>query len=47
MVSVQLGVSLVEALARMRAYAFAEDRPLAHVARDVVARTLAFDRDQA
>jgi hypothetical protein len=47
MVSVQLGVSLVEALARIRAYAFAEDRPLGHVARDVVARTLAFDRDRA
>jgi hypothetical protein len=45
MVMVQLGVSLVQALTRMRAYAFAEDRPLGEVARDVVARRLSFDRD--
>jgi GAF domain-containing protein len=46
MVMVQLGISLTQALARMRAHAFAEDRPLAEVARDVVARRLRFDRDQ-
>jgi GAF domain-containing protein len=46
MVMVQLGVSLTEALMRIRAYAYAEDRPLADVARDVVNRTLRFDRDQ-
>jgi GAF domain-containing protein len=46
MVMVQLGVSLGEALARIRAYAYVEDRPLAEVARDIVARRLRFDRDQ-
>jgi hypothetical protein len=46
MVMVQLGISLTEALVRMRAHAFAEGRPLADVARDVVARRLRFDRDQ-
>lgn len=47
MVMVQLGVPLTAALARLRAYAYAENRPLAAVARDVVARRLRFDRDQA
>jgi hypothetical protein len=46
MVMVQLGVSISDALARLRAYAFASNRPLAEVARDVVARRLRFDRDQ-
>jgi GAF domain-containing protein/ANTAR domain-containing protein len=46
MVSVQMGVNLVDALARLRAYAFAENRPLGDVARDVVARRLRFDSDQ-
>ncbi|GLZ00679.1 GAF and ANTAR domain-containing protein [Actinoplanes sp. NBRC 103695] len=45
MVMVQLEVSLVEAMARIRAYAYAEDRHLADVARDIVARRLSFDRD--
>jgi hypothetical protein len=45
MVMVQLGGTLTEALARMRAYAYAENRPLADVARDVVGRRLRFDRD--
>ena len=45
MVMVQLGVTLGEALARMRAYAFAENRRLDQVARDVVARKLRFDQD--
>ena len=45
MVMVQLGVSLAEALVRMRAYAFAENRQLDDVARDVVNRTLRFDQD--
>jgi hypothetical protein len=31
---------------RMRAYAYAEGRPLAEIARDVVTRTLRFDEDQ-
>jgi GAF domain-containing protein len=45
MVMVQLGISLAEAMVRMRAYAFAEDRRLDDVARDVVNRTLRFDHD--
>ncbi|GAA4456031.1 GAF domain-containing protein [Phytohabitans houttuyneae] len=46
MVMIQLGIPLAEAMARLRAYAFAEGRPLAAVARDVVARRLRFDKDQ-
>lgn len=46
MVMVQLGVTLAEALARMRAHAYAENRPLLDVARDVVARRLRLDRDR-
>ena len=42
-VSVQLGVSLTEALIRLRAYAFSNDRLLDAVARDVVAHTLRLD----
>lgn len=45
MVSVQLGVPLADSLARLRAYAYAEDRSLGDVARDVVARRLRFDGD--
>jgi hypothetical protein len=40
MVSVQLRVSVAEALIRLRGYAFAHDRLLTHVADDVVARRL-------
>jgi hypothetical protein len=40
MVSVQLGVSIAEALIRLRAFAFAHDRPLTDVAEAVVARRL-------
>jgi hypothetical protein len=40
MVSVQLGVSVTEALIRLRAFAFSGDRLLADVAEDVVARRL-------
>jgi ANTAR domain len=43
MVSVQLDISVAEALTRLRAHAFATDRPLSEVAREVVARTLRFD----
>ena len=43
MVAVQLGVSVGEALLRLRAYAFANDRLLAEVAEDVVGRRLRFD----
>ena len=45
MVLAQLGVSARDALARMRAYAFAEQRLLSDVARDVVSRRLRFTRD--
>jgi GAF domain-containing protein len=41
-VSVQLGVSIAEALIRLRAYAFSHDRSLPDVAEDVVARRLRF-----
>jgi hypothetical protein len=44
MVMIQLGVTLTEALARIRAYAYAENRRLSAVAADVVARRLRFDQ---
>jgi hypothetical protein len=40
MVSVQEGISVTEALIRLRAFAFSSDRLLADVARDVIARRL-------
>jgi hypothetical protein len=40
MVSVQLDVSVTEALVRLRAYAFGHDWPLSAVAEDVIARKL-------
>ena len=43
MVAAQLDVSVGQALIRLRAYAFGNDRPLTEVAQDVVARTLRFD----
>jgi len=43
MVAAQLGVTVGVALIRLRAYAFANDRPLNQVAEDVVARRLRFD----
>jgi hypothetical protein len=43
MMSVQLGVGIVEALARLRAYAFADDRLITEVAEAVVGRRLRFD----
>lgn len=45
MVLVQLGVSATDALARMRAYAFVEQRLLGDVAHDVVSRRLHFTPD--
>jgi hypothetical protein len=47
MVSAQLETSVGEALIRLRAYAFAHDRPLAAVADDVVARRLRFSQTPA
>jgi GAF domain-containing protein len=46
MVMVQIGGTISEAMARMRAYAYAGNRRLADVARDVVAGRLQFDRDR-
>ncbi len=43
MISVQLGVSLEEALSRLRAHAFASSTSLGDVAGDVVGRRLRFD----
>ena len=45
MVAAQLGVSVGQALIRLRAHAFANNRPLAKVAEDVVARRLRFTAD--
>jgi hypothetical protein len=45
MVQVQLGVDLAEALGRLRAHAYAQDRPLHEVAADVVARRLVLEQD--
>jgi hypothetical protein len=45
MVVVQLGISATDALARMRAYAFVEQRLLSDVAHDVVSRRLIFTPD--
>ena len=45
MVLAQLGISATEALARLRAHAFAEQRLLVDVARDVVARRLRFTEE--
>jgi hypothetical protein len=43
MVAAQLDVTVGEALVRLRAFAFANDRPLTEVARDVVGRRVRFD----
>jgi hypothetical protein len=45
MLTVQLGVPVAEAFARLRAYAYTEDRRLADVASDIVARRLRLDPD--
>jgi GAF domain-containing protein len=47
MVMVQLGVGLREAMARLRAYAYAQDRLLSEVAADVVAHRIMFKGDDA
>lgn len=46
MVMVQLKIPLAEAMVRMRAHAYAANRPLSEVAADVVARRLRFDSPQ-
>jgi hypothetical protein len=45
MLTVQLGVSAAEAFARLRAYAYADNRRLADVARDIVTRRLRLHPD--
>jgi ANTAR domain len=45
MLTVQLGVSAGEAFARLRAYAYSQDRRLTEVAGDIVARRLRLHRD--
>jgi hypothetical protein len=45
MVAAQLDVTVSQALVRLRAHAFGNDRPLTDVARDVVDRRLRFDAD--
>lgn len=45
MVTVQLGVSIEEAIARLRAYAFAHGRALVDVASDIVARRLRLEAE--
>ena len=40
MLTEQLGTGIAEALLRLRAYAYANDRRLTDVARDIVARRL-------
>ena len=47
MVMVMLGVTLAEALVRLRAHAYTADRRLSEVAADVVAGRLHFDRDHS
>jgi ANTAR domain len=46
MLTVQLGVPAAEAFARLRAYAYSQDRRLADMAGDIVARRLRLPRDQ-
>lgn len=46
MVAAQLDVGVAQALVRLRARAFAEGRPLAEVAQDVVARRVRFHHDR-
>ena len=43
MISVQLSVSIADALARLRAHTYAADRSISSVAHDIVARRLRFD----
>lgn len=46
MLTEQLGVTITEAFVRLRAYAYAHDRPLADLARDIVARRLRLGPDR-
>jgi GAF domain-containing protein len=46
MISAQLGVSLAEALVRLRAHAYSQERTITDVAADVVGRRLRFESPQ-
>lgn len=46
MVSIQLKIPVTEAVVRLRAHAFAEERPVGEVARDIVARRLRLADDR-
>ncbi|WP_430503060.1 GAF and ANTAR domain-containing protein [Micromonospora trifolii] len=46
MVMIQIGGTLAEAMARIRAHAYAEDRRLIDVARDIIGRHLRFGRTE-
>ncbi|HEY5149368.1 MAG TPA: GAF and ANTAR domain-containing protein [Mycobacterium sp.] len=45
MLTVDLGVSIEEAMVRLRAHSFASDRPVADVAADIVGRILRLEED--
>jgi hypothetical protein len=45
MISVQLGISLTDALVTLRARAYSESRPLSYVAADVVGRQISFGHE--
>jgi hypothetical protein len=45
MATIDLGVSLADAMARMQAHAYAHDRPVHDVARDIVAGLLRLEPD--
>lgn len=45
MLSIQLDITVEDALIRLRAHAFGSDRPVTEVGRDVVERRLRLDRD--
>jgi hypothetical protein len=45
MVSIQLGVTVNQALTRLRAHAFANDRTLTELSEDIVARRVQFDAE--
>ena len=47
MIAIQLQIPASEALLRIRAHAFANDRPLSAVAADIVARRLRLDNDRS
>jgi GAF domain-containing protein len=47
MIMVQLGISLADAMVRLRAYAYANERSLSLVAADIVARRLTLEKDES